>query len=277
MNERIDKLLEKQPLMHIVPTSQKDEIRIVGWFKINKRYSDYGEVNRDFKIRILVSKDKLKDLPKVVEIGGEIPRVSDNHINSDGSLCLGTIPELKIILKECDYDLYEYLHKTLVPFLYAISLKLEGRVTDWIFGERSHGTKGVLEFCRDNFNSKDYLQALHLSYLGTLKRREANKHRCPCLCGRRFGSCSYFNIDAIRNKKGRKFFNDVFLSLLDDFQFTSKEKKIIERLLNAPKYKIYLNTDQNNISRLKEKEFITIVNEKYKYQKISLKNRVTLT
>lgn len=88
-----------------------------------------------------------------------------------------------------------------------MSLILKGETTEFIGGELDHNREGILDdFCEllglDSRNEG----ALAIEMIG-LRKRVANKKRCPCSCGKRLGKCSlHYKINEFRNVMPRSKF-----------------------------------------------------------------------
>jgi len=94
-------------------------------------------------LEITVPAEFPKLLPTARETGGKIPRDGKHHVNDDKSLCLGS--PLRLRLKVSGKPtLSGFAESCLVPYLYAVSYKLQNGV-EFPFGELSHGEAGIIE------------------------------------------------------------------------------------------------------------------------------------
>ncbi|WP_298813245.1 hypothetical protein [uncultured Roseibium sp.] len=144
-----------------------------------------GKNTRDeYELRIEVPKRFPNELPTVFETGRKISRSPDNHVNHDGSLCLGSPLRLKALINK-DSTLVGFTSNCIFPFLYAHS------IGNFLFGELSHGLDGLIEDYKEMFNVPTRRQVVQSLTLCSLRRRVANKRKCPCGCGRRLGVCAY--------------------------------------------------------------------------------------
>jgi hypothetical protein len=114
-----------------------------GRFQFLALHPDAGEVEDAFELEIDVPTAFPKDIPKVTETAGRIPRTSGFHVNqTDGTLCLGSPLRLLSLLSTAP-TLSGFSEKCLVPYLFGISQKLRtGQPLP--FGELDHGFKGSL-------------------------------------------------------------------------------------------------------------------------------------
>jgi hypothetical protein len=198
------KFLHDYPLMAIRP-SVEVHLRLKGRFAFMARHAKEGEIQDSFALQIDVPKAFPKDLPKVVETEGRIPRTGDFHIYSDGTLCLGS--PLSILLKLSKFPtLVGFAENCLVPYLFAISRKLKSGGS-LPFGELDHGSKGMLADYAQLFRLKRPEHAKFVLQLLGMKKRRANKLPCPCGCGIRLGRCKFNSrLREFRALASRKWF-----------------------------------------------------------------------
>lgn len=157
-------------------------------------------VEDEYELRIEVPADFPKNLPVVYELGGKIPPTPDNHVNPDGSLCLGSPLRLRMFASN-DQSLIGFSSNCILPFLYAKS------VGSFVFGELPHGLAGLVEDYADMLGVRTKEQVLQCLKLASLRRRVANKRRCPCGCGKRLGACTLRErINGLRTFAPRSWF-----------------------------------------------------------------------
>ena len=128
-----------------------------------------------YQIEIIVTKEFPCELPIVKEVGGDIPK--GFHKNTDEILCLGVETEIRIFLKN-NPNLLEFIKSFVIPYFY--SFKIWQRTGLVPFGERTHGSEGIVEFYKEYLFLKDTKTVLNvLKY--TYEERKINKyHNCPC-------------------------------------------------------------------------------------------------
>lgn len=176
-----------------------------GSFAFKAVREGHPDVDDSYDLSIIVPEAFPRALPVVAETAGRIPSDGKHHINQDRSLCLGARLRLLIELAKKP-TLMGYAERCLVPYLYAMSLNLNFGIP-FAFGELDHGSVGEL---------KDYIEVLGLqnieqtkqavALLG-VKERNANKHACPCGCGRRLGACRFRNrLNRIRQLASLEWF-----------------------------------------------------------------------
>jgi len=130
-----------------------------------------------FSIEIEFPKDFPKSIPIVREKGGRIPKDIDRH-NPNGVACLLVPENVKKYYNPEKSSIVDFIEKCVKPFFIGQSFYEEEK--EWLFGERSHGFKGVFEYYKEEFgeNSDKVIKKL-IEYL---KKKEIKGH-WPCYCG----------------------------------------------------------------------------------------------
>jgi hypothetical protein len=165
------------------------------------------EVKDTYDLRIEVPSYP-QALPKVFETGGRIPRKVDEHVfESSGQLCLGTTLRLRQTLGP-KLDLLTFADQCIVPFLYAATRrKTEGR---FVLGELPHGNKGIYQDYQDILGVKDEDSVRAALRILAVRPSAAERHPCPCGCGRRLLFCEYrHRIAELRQLAPRKSFQSM--------------------------------------------------------------------
>ena len=164
-------------------------------------------------------------LPEVYDVGKVLP--IDFHINSDGSLCLGTEIEIRkrLVSKNKLKDWFEYCVK---PFIFSSFYFKKYEVA--IFGEEEHGTVGELDSLKRALglhSSKETCDFLKTLFSRRYRRKiykknsKINKYDCPCGSGKKFKECHRIKLEELDNIFEGKFMN--YLQNL--FVNYSREKK----------------------------------------------------
>ena len=182
-------------------------IRLSGLFRFSASCpGEKATIEDQFQIAIEVPREFPRDIPVVFETGGRIPRLPEFHVNSDGSLCLGSPVRLLAIVAGCP-SILSFVDRTLVPFLFAVSKSLtSGR--SFPFGELPHGAPGALADYQAMFGLTTARQAKQALWALSLKKRVANKSTCPCGCGQRLGKCRLrLKLNPLRNAASRAWFS----------------------------------------------------------------------
>ena len=184
----LNEFLREYPSMAIRPSTAAG-LRLKGSFRFSADHPSRGPVTDCFSLEIVVPASFPRDLPVVTETGGRIPRPGDFHVNGDGSLCLGSY--LRLLDKiSVEPTLLGFASRCLVPYLYAVSLKLtDGGAL--VFGELPHYGPGMLQDYAQLFSLATMERAHDALILLTEKKRLANKRPCPCGCKLRLGRCRF--------------------------------------------------------------------------------------
>jgi hypothetical protein len=204
--------LRAYPFMAFRPLPGKPFL-VRGRFQFIARHRDAGEVEDTFELEIDIPTAFPKDIPKVTETGGRIPRTSDYHINqTDGTLCLGSPLRLLSLLSAAP-TLTGFSGKCLIPYLFGISQKLRtGQPMP--FGELDHGSKDCLRDYQCLFGLDTPDKARIAIYFLGLKKRIANKHPCPCGCRLRLGKCQFNRkLSSFRQLASRGWFRTEYVSI----------------------------------------------------------------
>lgn len=160
-----------------------------GEFRFKAIVSGGDEIVDSYMLEIVVPDKFPQALPKVMETGGKIPRDGNFHVNSDGTLCLGSPLRLLIKIQQSP-SLTGFADQCLVPYLYAVSYKLI-HGGDFVFGELAHGDQGIVDDYSKLLGLKDKHQVKQAIKLLGMKKKIANKMPCPCGCGKILGKCSF--------------------------------------------------------------------------------------
>jgi hypothetical protein len=151
-------------------------------------------------------------LPGVVETANKIPRDCKYHVNRDSTLCLGSPLRLLLKLSQTP-SLVGFSEKCLVPYLYAVSKKLQFG-GEFAFHELAHGEPGIIADYCDLLGLKNRVQVINVVRLLGMKRRIANKKPCPCECGRRLGRCPlHKKLSSFRKMASRSWFSTHAMNL----------------------------------------------------------------
>jgi hypothetical protein len=92
--------------------------------------------------------------PIVTELSDKIPRAVDRHMYPSGRMCLATDVDQAIAVDH-GLTLSGFFKKSLLPFLATQIRITEGHISGFPQGERSHGTRGVLESYQELLEDDD--------------------------------------------------------------------------------------------------------------------------
>src|SRR6218665_945041 len=107
-----------------VRPSPGESLLLRGRFAFTAQSEQRGLITDSYALSIDVPRDFPKMLPSVTETEQKIPRNGDFHVNPNGTLCLGS--PLRLLVKvNSEPTLTGFAYKCLVPYLFAISKKLQ--------------------------------------------------------------------------------------------------------------------------------------------------------
>uniref|UniRef100_UPI00405677A0 SEC-C domain-containing protein n=1 Tax=Candidatus Electrothrix sp. TaxID=2170559 RepID=UPI00405677A0 len=198
------------------------EYSVNGILAFSASYTDVT-IEDQFKICIDIPKQYPSAPPSVREIGGRIS--SDFHVNPGiNTLCLGSPLEVKRKFF-VEKNLVGFVELLLIPFLYSYSYYEKNQRMP--FGELSHGTRGILDYYKELFqtnNSQAILNFLNLLIDNSYRRNSL----CPCRSGKTLKKChadllidimkihsrkdivcEYNQLDALLQKSREKFIKNI--------------------------------------------------------------------
>lgn len=197
---RLEELLIRYPTLRLVP-GPSGSVRLAGALRFIAKAPAREEIADEYHVEIDVPDCFPEQLPVVRETQGRIP--ADFHKLDDGTLCLGSPTRLLLIARE-SATLPRFVDRCVVPYLYGHAYFEKYRTMP--FGELQHGAAGI----RDDFASLlgvgDISAVPEFIRLTSMRRRQANKQRCPCGSLRRLGRCHNRRVNGLRRRLGRKWF-----------------------------------------------------------------------
>lgn len=175
----------KFPTLYV--ENKDDEIFVEGCIPVKDPTN--GKVLKRYLIRVSFPNNYPTQIPKVFEIGGQIPRKADRHMYENGLACLGT--EIDIGRSyNAETTFIDFLTDYVEPFF--VSQYFFVRDGKWIYGEWPHNrVMADIMFFQKEFEI-DFLRSpynfafLHnLCFYGALR----GHHRCLCGSGKPIRSC----------------------------------------------------------------------------------------
>ena len=209
MHWRLEELLVRQPGLRIVPAAS--DLVLVGRLTFTAQIPDKVQISDCYQIELRLPETFPRKIPSVFETGGLIPR-SYHHLQ-DGSLCMGSETRLRLMLSE-GMSLVTFIDRCLIPYLYRFSyLETHGEAP---FEDLDHGLSGIREDLRELLRAKRESEVLPFIRLLGMRKRDANKKRCPCGSGDRVGRCHHRQLNRLRKRLGRYWFRIVEQQLLNE-------------------------------------------------------------
>lgn len=177
------------PLLQVVDDG--DRLSLKGGLPIREE----GKELALYQVEIVFPDSYPEEIPVVREIGGKIPKISDRHVDSDGSACLFVRDET-----------YKFC-----PPGYTVAQFIEGPVRQFFLGqvvfddtgkfpaERKHGVDGILDFYEEVLGTRN-MQTV-ITFLEYLTHAELKGHR-ECFCGskKKIRNCHLTVMQDFKNK-----------------------------------------------------------------------------
>jgi hypothetical protein len=206
----LDELLQRYPGLRVAPT-QNAGLKIRGELAFRVQ-GPLGEPLEDiYEVSLEVPIGFPAEIPDVYETGGRIP--PDFHKLKGGSLCLGAPTAVRLHL-HASATLITFVEAVAIPYLYGYSYFKKYGVMP--YKELDHGPDGLRDHFASLFRVTDRMAAQEFVRLASLKRRRANKARCPCGSEKRLGRCHNRSVNKLRQRLGRLWFHRQYRLLTDE-------------------------------------------------------------
>ena len=180
---------------------------INGSFSFSANCQNKGVIRDAYEVEIFAPKSGFLAVPTVKEVAERIPRTPDNHVNPDGTLCLGTRLETRRQYQK-DPTLMGFVKHLLIPFLYSHSYK--EKYGEYPYDDLPHGEAGTLQHYKDIFNIDSDMHALLL--LKVIVEDNYRGHNpCPCGSGEKLRNCHGPTLRKIKEHQNREHFFEDFL------------------------------------------------------------------
>lgn len=168
---QIEKLLHKYPGLTIAQTDTRF-VRLHGSIIVFRSYHDFT-LRKTYNLDIVIPIGS-DDLPFVIDTDRQITNY--HHCYSDGRLCLATDAQIRIHFIK-GFDLVEWMSEFVEA--YYFSYEYYKRYGIFPFGERAHGSTGVLQTYQEFLNAKDIYETLKL--MRYIKNQTYRGYlQCPC-------------------------------------------------------------------------------------------------
>lgn len=194
------------PGMALLPALGNETV-FEGRFAFTGSWPGAQDVTDAYELRIEVP-EYPQQLPRVFETAGRIPKDIDEHVfPRSGKLCLGS--ELRLRTKiGATLNLVHFADQCIVPYLYSTTRRQsEGQ---FVLGELAHGNPGLFDDYQDIFGVSNQDAVLAALRILATKPSSADRHPCPCGCGKRLAQCQFRNrIDEIRKIATRRSFQKI--------------------------------------------------------------------
>lgn len=204
--EQISQMLKEYPDLHI-EIILEDQIVITGEILINRIYNDY-HLYQKYSLSIAIPLEKNK-LPYIIDSGHHIAR-NYPHIYRDRKLCLETDTRVKLHFID-GFNLLEWMHDFVEPYYFSYEYFM--KYGEFPFGERPHGTLGIVQTYREVFKESD--DALILKYIKYIATDNYRGHLpCPCGSGKRTRSChGKMFLQILNDKKLKSIITEDYITI----------------------------------------------------------------
>ncbi len=178
-----DQLNDFYPSLHVYIEHQTVFIR--GNFPIYDQRKI--KVIDGFKVEIMIPNSFPEDMPIVRETGGRIPKIADRHFYPDGRACL-FMPEERYKFFPAGITILQFVEGPVKSFFIGqISYEETGK---WIFGQRAHGEKGVIDYYKAILDTTD--KGIITRFLIYLCKDKVKGHWiCYCNSGKKMRNCHF--------------------------------------------------------------------------------------
>lgn len=143
------------------------------------------------------------NFPKVYEIGGEIPKSADWHVNSDNSLCI-TEPLSELLYCKNGISINAFIKNHLIPHL--VHQYYREKYGEYL-QEYKHGIDGFIEGIAETMKSDNPLVWLeYLTYsVKNITPQYKRNDLCHCGSNKKFKHCHHKVLECINTIKIRDF------------------------------------------------------------------------
>lgn len=226
-------LKKKYPYLYLLNEDQRFLIR-------GTIFIESDGVKDSYEIEISLSPKYPLQIPYAKETGSKIP--TDFHHYQDGYLCLEIPFRIWEIFRQ-EETLLNYVDSLLVPYLFSYTyFKNTGKLP---FGERRHGTNGILDDYKDRFKTSYDLIAVDLLRI-LAEDTYRGHHICPCGSSKKLRNC-HGEILLHMKSVGYNFMKDYLMILCElknnktitdaSKYISTKVKKTLENIKSNPNEK----------------------------------------
>jgi len=181
LNNEINEILSKFPGLEL--KEYTDRIILIGKIGIDNTYKDEHIID-EYNVEVNIPYGYPTKLPTIKEIGKRI-KARYGHIYGNRELCLATAADMQFKLGD-NFKLMDWFENYVIPYFFSHSyFEKYGRLP---FGDRSHGSNGMLEYYMEYFKADSKTSAYNiLKYVCEKSYRGHNI--CPCGSKIRIRNC----------------------------------------------------------------------------------------
>lgn len=194
-------LNKEYPYLHMKLLNNK--YMIEGRVRIYATYDDVPLMD-DFTIVMEVPLCFPNELPVIKETSNKILKTFE-HVNIDKSLCLGIETEIKIKFME-NPTLLNWFQTFVVNYFYSVMYYNKyGKIP---YGERAHGTIGIIQFYKE-FLNVDTIQKIY-NILNAIEKNDLKGYyKCPCGSLKKTRKCHLNQMTLLKTIGVKKDLNEI--------------------------------------------------------------------
>lgn len=178
---QIEQLLHEYPDL-VVVQSDFQMVRLHGHILVFRNYNDFT-LRKTYTLDVVIPIDS-DELPFVIDIDRQINQ-NYHHYYLNGKLCLATDTQIRIRFIN-GFDLIAWMSEFVE--LYYFSYEYYERFGIFPFGERAHGSLGIIQTYQDFLMAKDEVETYKLMHF--IKNQVYRGHHpCPCGSGKSLRNC----------------------------------------------------------------------------------------
>lgn len=176
------------PLLHEYPNlavvqSDFQILRLQGQILVHRTFNDYT-LHKTYILDIVIQVGT-DELPSVIDTHRQIRQDYHHYYPNDGKLCLATDSQIRIRFID-GFNLVEWMSEFVE--VYYFSYEYYERYGRFPFGERGHGSWGIMQTYQDFLIAKDEVETHKLMCF--IKNHAYRGHNlCPCGSGKLLRNC----------------------------------------------------------------------------------------
>lgn len=151
-------------------------VHIKGTIRIK---NDKKIILNSYSINIVVPHNFPHEIPKLYEVGGKIPLISDRHFENDGSACLCLRDEVFLYWDEEKSTIIDFIKFFVEPFFHW-QIEYEASGGQNKDDAHAHGLMGAINFYKKILGTDD-IKVVY-KFIEYLTKKKIKKH-WPCFCG----------------------------------------------------------------------------------------------
>lgn len=178
---QIAQLLHEYPDL-VVVQSDSQMVRLHGHILVFRTYNDFT-LRKTYTLDVVIPIGS-DELPSIIDTDRQIKQ-DYHHYYSNGKLCLATDSQIRIRFID-GFDLVTWMSEFVE--VYYFSYEYYARFGIFPFGERAHGSWGIIQTYQDFLRAKDEVETYKLMHF-IKNHMYRGHHPCPCGSGKSLRNC----------------------------------------------------------------------------------------